>query len=356
MLRELNDGVQIENASVVMLVLTLQFIRPLRREKLIADIYHGMHPNGCLILVEKVLGEDSLFNRQFIKYYYDMKRRHGYSEMEISQKREALENVLIPYKLLENRELLLQSGFSDVDVFFKWYNFCGIVAVEMMVRIGNFLFRYRNALSSLRDRARLRAWAGDVLLAPARREPRRGHRVRRRGPAPALRSGWTTSCAEVAAGRCTRTISSPRDSLPHSRNPLYVGNLLIVAGLAVAADSLPALLIAPPLFLFAYHCIVSAEEEFLLGKFGDEFRRYWSETPRFGLRFAGLARRSGRCRFTGAASWSRNRTLFALVDGDRGADHHESRRPVGYERARFQIPRPAGLWGLPRYCGWPRGF
>jgi tRNA (cmo5U34)-methyltransferase len=127
---ELNDGVLVENASVVMLVLTLQFIRPLRREKLIADIYRGMRPNGCLIVVEKVLGEDSVFNRQFIKYYYDMKRRHGYSEMEISQKREALENVLIPYKLLENRELLLKSGFRAVDVFFKWYNFAGIVAIK----------------------------------------------------------------------------------------------------------------------------------------------------------------------------------------------------------------------------------
>lgn len=127
---DINDGVEISNASVVNLILTLQFIRPLRRERLIADIYRGLNPNGALILVEKVLGEDSIFNRLFIDYYYDMKRRHGYSELEISQKREALENVLIPYKLLENRELLLNTGFSAVDVFFKWYNFCGIIAVK----------------------------------------------------------------------------------------------------------------------------------------------------------------------------------------------------------------------------------
>jgi tRNA (cmo5U34)-methyltransferase len=113
-----------------MMVLTLQFIRPLRRDRLIADIYRGLRPQGCLLLVEKVLGEESLFNRLFIKYYYDMKRRNGYSETEIAQKREALENVLIPYKLLENRELLLRTGFKAVDVFFKWYNFCGIVAVK----------------------------------------------------------------------------------------------------------------------------------------------------------------------------------------------------------------------------------
>jgi tRNA (cmo5U34)-methyltransferase len=128
--RDLNDGVLIEDASLAMLVLTLQFIRPLRRDRLIADIYRGLRPQGCLILVEKVLGEESMFNRMFIKYYYDMKRRNGYTDTEITQKREALENVLVPYKLLENREMLLKAGFGAVDVFFKWYNFCGIVAVK----------------------------------------------------------------------------------------------------------------------------------------------------------------------------------------------------------------------------------
>lgn len=127
---DLNRGVQLENPSVVILCLTLQFIRPLYRENLIESIYNQMNENGCLILIEKVLGEDSLFNRQFIKYYYDFKRRNQYNELEISQKREALENVLIPYKLMENRELLLTTGFKYVETFFKWYNFCGMVAVK----------------------------------------------------------------------------------------------------------------------------------------------------------------------------------------------------------------------------------
>jgi tRNA (cmo5U34)-methyltransferase len=127
---DLNRGVLVQNASVVLLILTLQFIRPLYRDKLLEQIYHGLNENGCLFLVEKVIGEDSLFNRLFIDYYYDLKRRNGYSQMEISQKREALENVLIPYKLLENRELLLRTGFRYVEVFFKWYNFCGMVAVK----------------------------------------------------------------------------------------------------------------------------------------------------------------------------------------------------------------------------------
>jgi tRNA (cmo5U34)-methyltransferase len=127
---DLNQGTRIQNASMVLMVLTLQFVRPLYRDILIKQILDGLNENGCLILVEKVLGEDSIFNRLFIKYYYDLKKRHGYSEMEIAQKREALENVLVPYKLLENREMLLRAGFRYCDVFFKWYNFCGIIAVK----------------------------------------------------------------------------------------------------------------------------------------------------------------------------------------------------------------------------------
>jgi len=127
---DLNEGVRIENASVVLMILTLQFVRPLYRDTLVTTILDGLHEQGCLILVEKILGEDSLFNRHFIKYYYDFKKRNGYSELEIAQKREALENVLVPYKLLENREMLLRAGFRYVDVFFKWYNFCGFVAVK----------------------------------------------------------------------------------------------------------------------------------------------------------------------------------------------------------------------------------
>jgi len=127
---DLNHGVQIQNASVVLMILTLQFVRPLYRDTLMADILSGLHDNGCLIVVEKILGEDSLFNRHFIKYYYDFKKRNGYTELEIAQKREALENVLVPYKLLENREMLLRTGFRYCDVFFKWYNFCGLVAVK----------------------------------------------------------------------------------------------------------------------------------------------------------------------------------------------------------------------------------
>lgn len=127
---DLNTGIKIENASVVVLCLTLQFVRPLYRDRLVQEIFNQMNDNSCLILIEKVLGEDSLFNRLFIKYYYDFKRRNNYDDIEIAQKREALENVLIPYKLMENREMLLNKGFKYVETFFKWYNFSGMIAVK----------------------------------------------------------------------------------------------------------------------------------------------------------------------------------------------------------------------------------
>lgn len=130
---DLNAPLSLEKTSVVICNLTLQFVRPLHRDILIHSIYDGLVDGGCLLMVEKVLGEESMINRMFIDFYYDFKRRNGYSEMEIARKREALENVLIPYKLEENLTLLKRNGFELVDTFFKWYNFAGLLAVKHRV-------------------------------------------------------------------------------------------------------------------------------------------------------------------------------------------------------------------------------
>jgi tRNA (cmo5U34)-methyltransferase len=127
---DLHELDRLDNASVVILTLTLQFVRPLHRERLVRHICEGTNEQGCLILFEKLTEEETLFNRLFIKYYYDMKRRNGYSELEIAQKREALENVLIPYRVEENRDLLLAAGYRSFHVFFRWYNFGGMIAVK----------------------------------------------------------------------------------------------------------------------------------------------------------------------------------------------------------------------------------
>ena len=127
---DLNQGVNIENASIVIMSLTLQFIRPLYREKVIRSIAEGINESGCFIVIEKVLSTNSLINRLFIKLYYDFKKRSGYDELEIKQKREALENVLIPYHYDENRQLMLSNGFKSCESFFRWYNYCGLLAVK----------------------------------------------------------------------------------------------------------------------------------------------------------------------------------------------------------------------------------
>ena len=127
---DLNKGVRITNASVVIMNLTLQFVRPLYRPTLMKNIVKGMKEQSCLVLIEKVLSKNSNLNRLFIKYYYAFKERQGYSRLEIAQKREALENVLVPYRLEENIELLLKSGFRECEVIFKWYNFCGLMALK----------------------------------------------------------------------------------------------------------------------------------------------------------------------------------------------------------------------------------
>ncbi len=113
MKKDVEGDMSIRDASVVFMNYTLQFVRPLHRESVLKQIYNGLKPNGCLILVEKVLGNDSLYNRLYIDLYYQYKAQVGYTEKEIQQKREALENVLIPYRIDENLDLLKRCGFTS---------------------------------------------------------------------------------------------------------------------------------------------------------------------------------------------------------------------------------------------------
>ncbi len=124
------DDLVIDNASVVTICWTLQFVRPACRRRLIRKICQGMVDGGVLIVTDKVLCNDSNMNRFFSDFYYDFKRRNNYSEEEILKKREALENVLIPYSMDENIELFRRNGFLSVETFFQWYNFAGFLCVK----------------------------------------------------------------------------------------------------------------------------------------------------------------------------------------------------------------------------------
>jgi len=109
---------------------TLQFIRPAQRPALAARLFANLRPGGVLILSEKTVLPDNSLNRRFIDIYHRFKRDQGYSELEISRKREALENILIPFSIEENFTLLEQAGFEPVTTFFQWFNFSSIVALK----------------------------------------------------------------------------------------------------------------------------------------------------------------------------------------------------------------------------------
>ncbi len=123
-------NINFEKSNVIISNYTLQFIRPLQREKLIKKIYDSLEDGGVFIFSEKVITDDKILNKQFIDEYYNFKKEQGYSEFEIAQKREALENVLIPYSYDENKNMIKNAGFKHFDCIFKWINFGTFIAIK----------------------------------------------------------------------------------------------------------------------------------------------------------------------------------------------------------------------------------
>jgi len=119
-----------ERASVAVLNFTLQFIAPEQRQSVLNSIATGLLPGGVLILSEKVTFEDRLHDELMIELHHNFKRANGYSELEIAQKRSALEQVLIPEPLQVHRERLKQAGFTSVDVWFQCFNFASLIAIK----------------------------------------------------------------------------------------------------------------------------------------------------------------------------------------------------------------------------------
>ncbi len=128
-LEDINQS-EIEDASVVVLNFTLQFLEPARRQALIQRIYDGMRDGGILLISEKIVFPDDKLNELFIELYHGFKENMGYSKLEISRKRNALENVLIPESLDNHRQRLASAGFSSVDVWFQCFNFASLVAFK----------------------------------------------------------------------------------------------------------------------------------------------------------------------------------------------------------------------------------
>lgn len=122
--------VTIENASMVVLNFTLQFLPPADRDELIARIWQGLLPGGVLVLSEKLKFGNQAIQHLLDAQHLDFKRANGYSELEISQKRSAIENVLIPDTLEQHKMRLHQAGFAQADLWFQCFNFASMVAIK----------------------------------------------------------------------------------------------------------------------------------------------------------------------------------------------------------------------------------
>jgi tRNA (cmo5U34)-methyltransferase len=119
-----------ENASLITSVLTVQFIPETKRQNLINKIYEGLNKGGAFILIEKVIGSNARFNEIWIELYHQLKLRNGLSEKHVFEKARAIRGVLKPYTVKENIEMLEIAGFKDIDMFFKWNNFAGFIAIK----------------------------------------------------------------------------------------------------------------------------------------------------------------------------------------------------------------------------------
>ncbi|MBK0000271.1 carboxy-S-adenosyl-L-methionine synthase CmoA [Erwinia sp. S43] len=122
--------IPLENASLVVLNFTLQFLAPEERQQLLNTIYQGLKPGGALVLSEKFSFEDADVGELLFNMHHDFKRANGYSELEISQKRSMLENVMLTDSVETHKARLRQAGFQHAEVWFQCFNFGSLVALK----------------------------------------------------------------------------------------------------------------------------------------------------------------------------------------------------------------------------------
>ncbi|WP_043530150.1 carboxy-S-adenosyl-L-methionine synthase CmoA [Litchfieldella xinjiangensis] len=117
-------------SGMIVLNFTLQFLAPQDRDAVIEKLYAALEPGGVLVLSEKIVDADEQANAWLVERYHDFKRANGYSDMEISQKRTALENVLVPDTLDAHHARLAQAGFPRSQTWFQYLNFASLIAFK----------------------------------------------------------------------------------------------------------------------------------------------------------------------------------------------------------------------------------
>ena len=123
-------NIDIKNASLVVLNFTYQFIPVEARDELINTIYRGLNHCGVLVLSEKIEFPKQQIDQLIISLHEQFKRSQGYSELEISQKRDALQNVMIPESVATHNERLAAAGFNEISLWFQQYNFASFIAIK----------------------------------------------------------------------------------------------------------------------------------------------------------------------------------------------------------------------------------
>jgi tRNA (cmo5U34)-methyltransferase len=123
-------SLNIKQCSFAVLNFTLQFVEPENRLPTLKNIYEGMLPGAALILSEKIEFQDCTEQELLSRHHHDFKRANGYSDLEISQKRQALENVLRPESAQKHITRLQQAGFKNVCQWFQSFNFASFIAIK----------------------------------------------------------------------------------------------------------------------------------------------------------------------------------------------------------------------------------
>lgn len=124
------QDIVIENASIVVLNFTLQFIERSQRQTLLNNIAKGLKPGGLLVLSEKISSNDKTIDEVLIDLHHSFKRDNGYSELEVAQKRSALEKVMLTDSVDEHKDRLAQAGFSHCSQWFQCFNFTSFIAIK----------------------------------------------------------------------------------------------------------------------------------------------------------------------------------------------------------------------------------
>ena len=127
---DITEGCPVCRCSVIISCLTLQFVPIEYRQKIISSIYDSLNKGGALFLVEKVIGNSHTIDKVMVDEYYEIKRENAYTEEQISAKRKALAGNLVPLTIKMNESLLEVAGFRMIDTFWRYLNFCGIIAVK----------------------------------------------------------------------------------------------------------------------------------------------------------------------------------------------------------------------------------